>query len=87
MLRALFGLALGAVVAVLEFSHYAPLVSAPQALGAKALGLLLAEWGTEFLVLSLVVGAAERLAWPGEPSPLRLGIAVRLGTLVGVVGG
>jgi len=85
--RVLVGLALGAVVAVLEFSHYAPLVSDPRALGAKAFGLLLVEWGTEFLMLSLVVGAAERLARPGEPSALRLGIAVLLGTLAGVVGG
>jgi len=85
--RVLFGLALGAVVAILEFSHYAPLVSGPRVLGAKALALLLVEWGTEFVMLSLVVGAAERLARPGEPSPLRLGIAVLLGTLAGVVGG
>jgi len=87
LVRARVGLALGAVVAVLEYSHYAPLVTPPQALGAKALGLLLAEWGTEFLVLSLVVGGAERLARPGEPSPLRLAFAVLLGALVGVVGG
>jgi hypothetical protein len=83
--RALSGLGLGAVVALLEFAHYAPLLAGHPGFGVGSLGRLLAEWGLEFLILSLAVGIAEALARPSEPSSPRLACALLLGALAGVL--
>jgi hypothetical protein len=83
--RVLSGFGLGAVVAVLEFVHYAPLLAGDPGFGVGWLGRLLVEWGVEFLILSLAVGLAEVLARPNEPSGPRLACALLLGALAGVL--
>jgi sensor histidine kinase YesM len=57
--RAVYGLGLGALVAALEFAHYAPLVGERGGIGLFEIALLLPDWGGEFALLSLVVGYAE----------------------------
>jgi hypothetical protein len=77
--RAGYGLALGAIVAVLEFLHYAPLVSERGGIGLFELALLLPDWCGEFALLSLAVGYAEAREQPRELPALKLALAVVLG--------
>jgi hypothetical protein len=83
--RAAYGLGLGAMVAVLEFAHYFPLVTEGGGIGLKAFALLLAEWCGEFVVLSLVVGFARYRVRPREARAQELALAVVVGTLGGVL--
>jgi len=83
--RAAYGLGLGAIVAVLEFAHYAPLVDERGGIGLAELALLLPDWCGEFVLLSLVVGYAEVRELPREPSALKLGLAVVLGAFAGAL--
>jgi hypothetical protein len=83
--RAAYGLGLGAIVAVLEFAHYAPLVGERGGIGLAELALLLPDWCGEFVLLSLVVGYAEVRELPREPSALKLALAVVLGAFAGAL--
>jgi hypothetical protein len=83
--RAVYGLGLGAVVAVLEFAHYFPLVTEGNGIGLKALALLLVEWCGEFAILSLVVGFVEYRASPREVRAPQLVLAVVIGALGGAL--
>jgi hypothetical protein len=78
--RVAYGLAIGAVVALLEFAHYAPLVSERGGIGLPELALLLPDWCGEFVLLSLAVGCAELRERPRELSAARLALAVVLGS-------
>jgi hypothetical protein len=77
--RAGYGLALGAIVALLEFFHYAPLVGERGGIGLAELALLLPDWCGEFALLSLAVGYAESRERPRELPALKLTLAVVLG--------
>jgi len=83
--RAAYGLGLGAIVAVLEFAHYAPLVDERGGIGLAELALLLPDWCGEFALLSLVVGYAEVRELPRELSALKLALAVVLGAFAGAL--
>jgi hypothetical protein len=83
--RVVYGLGLGAVVAVLEFAHYAPLVTERNGIGLHALVSLLLEWCGEFAILSLAVGIAEYLESPRELRAPKLALAVLLGAFAGAL--
>lgn len=83
--RAVYGLVLGTVVAVLEFAHYFPLVTEGGGIGLSALASLLLEWCGEFAILSLVVGCAEYRASPREVRAPQLLLAVVVGALAGAL--
>jgi hypothetical protein len=77
--RAAYGLGLGAIVSVLEFVQYAPLMGEGSVSGLFGLVLLLPAWCGEFVMLSFAVGYAEVRAQPREPSAAALALAVVLG--------
>jgi hypothetical protein len=80
-----YGLGLGAIVALLEFVHYAPLVGERGGIGLAELALLLPDWCGEFVLLSLVVGYAEVRELPRELPVLKLALAVVLGAFAGAL--
>jgi hypothetical protein len=83
--RAGYGLLLGVTIAILEFTHYYPLVSTPDKLGLASLLSLFLGWGGEGVLLALTVALFE--VWKG-PQPLgvpRLAQAVALGSVAGVL--
>ena len=83
--RAAYGLGLGAMVAVLEFAHYFPLVTEGSGIGLKALALLLGEWCGEFVVLSLVLGFVQYRVSPREARASELALAVVIGAFGGAL--
>lgn len=83
--RAIYGLGLGAMVAVLEFAHYFPLVTEGNGIGPKTFALLLMEWCGEFAILSLVVGFAQYRVSPREVRAPQLVLAVVVGALAGAL--
>lgn len=84
--RAAYGLGLGAVVALLEFVHYAPLVDGRNGIGLLGLVLLLPDWCGEFVLLSLAVGYAEYRERPRELAAPKLALAIVLGAFAGALG-
>jgi hypothetical protein len=83
--RIAYGLGLGAIVALLEFVHYAPLVGERGGIGLAELALLLPDWCGEFALLSLVVGYAEIRELPRELPARKLALAVVLGAFAGAL--
>jgi hypothetical protein len=84
--RVLYGLLLGASIAVLEFGYYYPLVSTSGGRGAGLLASLLISWCGEGVLLASIVGLFE---WRRAPRPLgaaRLALAVAIGSIAGVLG-
>jgi hypothetical protein len=84
--RVLYGLLLGASIAVLEFAYYYPLVSTSGERGAGLLASLLISWCGEGVLLASIVGFFE---WRWVPRPLgvpRLALAVAIGSIAGVLG-
>lgn len=79
-----YGLALGAVIAFLEFAYYDPLIGAPGRLGAGLFFSLLLTWCGEGVFLALTIGFLEKRAAPRPLGAWQLAIAVLAGSAVGV---
>jgi hypothetical protein len=83
--RAGYGGLLGVTIAILEFTHYYPLVSTPDKLGLASLLSLLLGWGGEGVLLALTVALFEGWKAPRPLGVPRLALAVALGSLAGVL--
>ena len=80
-----YGLALGALIALLEFAYYDPLVSSRGQFGVGLLFSLLLTWSGEGLLLALTVGLFERRAAPRPLEAWQLALAVLAGSIAGVL--
>ncbi|HET7200688.1 MAG TPA: hypothetical protein VFI80_07745 [Burkholderiales bacterium] len=80
-----YGLALGALIAFLEFAYYDPLISSRGQLGVGLLFSMLLTWSGEGLLLALTVGLFERWAAPRPLEAWHLALAVLTGSIVGVL--
>ena len=85
--RAGYGLLLGAAIAILEFVYYVPLAPVPDRIGVDSFVILLLVWCSEGVVLTLVLGFAERQVHPRELAGRRLALAVVAGVIAGVLTG
>lgn len=74
--RAAFGVLLCAVIVVLEFAYYYPLVSVRGELGLDSLGSLLMTWGGECMLLAFFMGVVEHRKKPGELRAWELALTV-----------
>jgi hypothetical protein len=83
--RAGFGFLCGAVLALLEYLHYFPLMSPPSELGLDSFRALLVGYGGNGFLLALIVAAAERRARPRELRAWELAAAVVAGAVLGVL--
>ena len=81
MTRAGYGLVMGAVVAVLEFAYYFPLLAEGNGIGLNSLGSLLVTWCGEFLLLALAVGIVERRVSSRELRAPQLALSFAFGAL------
>ena len=77
------GLALGALIGLLEFAYYYPLV--PETGAASLLGSILLPWCGEGVLLGLTLALFERRAAPRPLRPAELAAAVVIGVALGVL--
>jgi hypothetical protein len=80
-----YGLALGALIAVLEFAYYDPLISSRGEIGVGLLLSMLLTWSGEGLLLALTVGLFERRAAPRLLEAWELALSVLVGSTAGVL--
>jgi hypothetical protein len=83
--RAGYGGLLGVTIAILEFTHYYPLVSTPDKLGAVSLVSSSLTWCGEGVLLALTVAVFERREAPRLIGARQLAIAVTMGAVAGVL--
>jgi hypothetical protein len=83
--RVLYGLLLGASIAILEFAYYYPLVSTPGERGADLLASLFVSWCGEGVLLALTVGVFELRLAPRPIGARWLALAVVVGSIAGVL--
>lgn len=83
--RAGWGLLLGVAISTLEFAHYFPLATEPNALDGSAFAVLLLTWCGTGVLLLLSVGLAEQRLRPREPRAWQLALAVAIGSVGGVL--
>jgi len=78
------GAVLGSAIASLDFAHYLPLASAPDALSLGSFLSSLFLWSAEGAIAGAALGFAERRTWPRELHAWQLALALLLGVLIGV---
>lgn len=83
--NAVYGLALGASIAVLEFAYYFPLVAPADNLGAALLFSLLVSWSPEGTLLGLLTGWLEMREAPRPLPAKKIALAVLIASTAGVV--